>query len=95
MFGLHMGSLMSGSRVGPRVGMGTARNPETGSGAGWIEFPEDGEHWTTVWTGEARLQDNFRHLPQHSSPTGSMKMPLTSSQPLFVDSLAHDAPISM
>ena len=40
---LHAGVLKAGAAGALGIGMGTARNPGTGPGAGWVEFPEDGE----------------------------------------------------
>ena len=46
---------MSGSRGGPRD-WDRSESRDVEAGTGRFEFPEDGEHWTTIWTGGVRLQ---------------------------------------
>ena len=52
---------MSGSRGGPRDGdRSESRDVEAGTGR--FEFPEDGEHWTTIWTGGGTTSESDLRL---------------------------------
>ena len=60
---------------------------------------EYGEHWSTIWTGGARLQfptpsEGNSHEPQHWPASGGWYSPPAAVQPSGVDRLAHDSPVA-
>ena len=61
------------------------------AGTGRFEFPEDGEHWSTIWTGGVRLQEKS-HVPQHAGGTASLYSPPANSQ---FSLLSHEGRTSM
>ena len=91
---LRAGILISGSRGGPRDGDRSESRDAFGcrlgcveAGTGRFEFPEDGEHWTTIWTGGAGanyLRPSGKvppsQLPQHWPGAGAVKVPPISVQ---------------